>query len=79
MNGYNHDLCARTQLLSHSISSILSSSTGILLLIGTNSIRSRHSHLLQKKEHFHCLSISMFENLQDLSNFILIVQEYREL
>ncbi|CAF3314616.1 unnamed protein product [Rotaria socialis] len=40
VNTYNHTLCTQTVLNSPSISSILSSVTGVLFLIGTNSVRS---------------------------------------
>jgi len=40
VNTYNHTLCTQTVLNSPSISSILSSATGVLFLIGTNSVRS---------------------------------------
>ncbi|CAF3429795.1 unnamed protein product [Rotaria socialis] len=40
VNTYNHTLCTQTVLNSPSISSILSSVTGVLFLIGTSSVRS---------------------------------------
>jgi len=39
VNQYNNNLCARALILSSSISSLLSSSADVLLLIGTNSVR----------------------------------------
>ncbi|CAF0988794.1 unnamed protein product [Rotaria magnacalcarata] len=39
VNTYNTKLCTRSLLLSSSITSILSSCTGVLFLIGTNSVR----------------------------------------
>ncbi|CAF5217747.1 unnamed protein product, partial [Rotaria magnacalcarata] len=39
INHYDKNLCAKSLLLSSSISSILSSCVGVLFLIGTNSIR----------------------------------------
>ncbi|CAF1643718.1 unnamed protein product [Rotaria magnacalcarata] len=40
MNTYNHTICTQTVLNSLSMSSILSSATGVLFFIGTNSVRS---------------------------------------
>ena len=51
INKYDRHLCARSILASSSFTSILSQCTGIVFLIGTNSVRSTHAlHIIEQIE-----------------------------
>ena len=65
VNQYNHDLCATSIIFSSSVSSLLSSSTGVFFLVGTNSIRNTlASQIIAQIEHFMDLIRSHYIHLK---------------
>lgn len=73
VNIHNHALSTRSQLTCSHVSSNLSSSIGILLLIGTNSVRSHHaSHILSEITEVISLIRSIHSHLQSKQSISIV-------